>query len=751
MSNFELYLYYSLKIEPNDLIACEIKKNLNLSELTKHNNILKNKEVIEYFKNINEYCPFSEEPFIDTYYISYDEKDHNIKILFYKINNSDLITNSIINDSEKKNILTFIHRTLNLQNNLLSEYDNYYNYELDNILKFLSVERFYKLNDIYVKDPKKLLLNKSTFLLDEILKMPLYDYQKDNINWMIELQNNPIKEYISSDKLLFFPDGRIYNYSNNCFIKNEDRQLIPFKGGIILDDVGIGKTIQFLCLALLKTNLTTVILVPDHLESHWHSQFTKHFNIKFPNFIKIVKFSDFIDFKLSKYDTLIVDEIHELYSNPNNENILEKSFKTGCTYKWGITATPFPVPNSIYNIIKFLTEKENIYYKNLDRFTYLYDTYYKIFRKNTLQNIVKEVKLPNSLEHNIILEFNEQERILYDAETLANTNCDEQFLRKCCCDIMINYKNKNQIIKLTDFNNLVLDDYKNKYEQENNKLNEYIESRNNYEKMLNDNFQNNNNTPNLLHYFEYFNNQNPNDIKDNLLHFNNKINEQTQIVINRKQSYDYLNNKMNDINKKCPICLEKIVENESYDVPTCGHICCSFCMQYWLASNSSCSLCKKSIDTNKIYTISNVNQIKLNYSTKIDKLINIINQNNSKFIVYTQFENMISKLYETLNVEGIKSIKLETSNEINEIKNNNNIKVLILNSNKNASGIDLSFVSNIVIFEPIIGNNLFLRDIEKQIIGRIYRINQTENINVYRLIIKDTIEEDIYNKSLELK
>ena len=76
---------------------------------------------------------------------------------------------------------------------------------------------------------------------------------------------------------------------------------------------------------------------------------------------------------------------------------------------------------------------------------------------------------------------------------------------------------------------------------------------------------------------------------------------------------------------------------------------------------------------------------------------------------------------------------------------------MILSSVKNASGIDLSFVSNIVIFEPIIGNTLFLRDIEKQIVGRIYRINQTENINIYRFIIKNTIEEAIFNNAQELQ
>ena len=75
---------------------------------------------------------------------------------------------------------------------------------------------------------------------------------------------------------------------------------------------------------------------------------------------------------------------------------------------------------------------------------------------------------------------------------------------------------------------------------------------------------------------------------------------------------------------------------------------------------------------------------------------------------------------------------------------NKNRKAIIISSQKNASGLDLSFVKNVIIFEPIIGEYNFLRDTERQIIGRVFRINQKENVNVFRLIIRNTIEEEIY-------
>jgi SNF2 family DNA or RNA helicase len=754
----ELYLYYSLDINPFDNWAIYYKKNLDLAQVCKIHKVMKNQEVKNYHKKIGRFCPIATDDFIETYYVEYEEKNHKIKILFYKILNSELLTPSYIQNSDTKNILTCINRTINLQNNLLGDYDKYFNAELDNIIKEVEKSRYYNLSNIYVNDPKGKIFGSylTSYPMEEIQKIKPYDYQKDNINWMLELEKNPIQEYISADKLLFFPDGRIYNNNESSFVDNSQRELVTLRGGIILDNVGIGKTFQLLCLAMSNTSINTLIVVPDHLEVHWNAQFDKHFNIRIPSYITIVKFSKFSGCKLGKYSRIIVDEIHELYSNISYRNILELTFNTGCKYKWGISATPFPVPNSIYYLIRFLTEKE-IYYQNMDRFNYFYSTYYKIFRKNTLENIVNEIKLPNITEHNMILEFNDQERILYDAEVQAKQNCDEYFLRKCCCDVMINFKNKTQLISLIDFNNLVLSDFKYKYDVELEKYNKYAEFYNSCVKLL-EKIDNEHN-PELTieernEIKEIKNKTSRKELIDNINHFKFKIKEQAEIVSNKKKSYEYLYNKINDTNKECPICMGEITDGDKYDVPECGHICCTECMQYWLSSNSSCTVCRRIINKDKMYTITNLNQIKLKYSTKIDKLLDILHSTpepNDKVIIYTQFDNMIEKIVQTLNLEGIGSIQFEEPSQIEEFSNNISKRVLIISSVKNASGIDLSFVSNIVIFEPIIGDTLYLKDIEKQIVGRIYRINQTKDINVYRFIIKDTIEYEIFQKATTIK
>jgi SNF2 family DNA or RNA helicase len=130
------------------------------------------------------------------------------------------------------------------------------------------------------------------------------------------------------------------------------------------------------------------------------------------------------------------------------------------------------------------------------------------------------------------------------------------------------------------------------------------------------------------------------------------------------------------------------------------------------------------------------------------KLLEIIKSVPRQFIIFTQFGNIITKLISILNKEDITANSFSIPNI--EAFRNKDMRVLILSSKDEACGLDLSFVSDIIIFEPIyypervssIGN--YVKDVEKQIVGRIYRINQISECNVHRLMIKDTIEEQIY-------
>ena len=76
----------------------------------------------------------------------------------------------------------------------------------------------------------------------------------------------------------------------------------------------------------------------------------------------------------------------------------------------------------------------------------------------------------------------------------------------------------------------------------------------------------------------------------------------------------------------------------------------------------------------------------------------------------------------------------------------NDSKVIMLSLNNSASGTNLTEATHIIFVEPINNNYDMVKAIESQAIGRSCRLGQTNKIKVIRILTKNTIEENIYEK-----
>lgn len=693
-----LFLIWDLEITPSDKNVGIIKSKLNLREM-KHLALM-NQDVYNFFAG-KKICPeFTEEQkqYINIYYLDIEIDSYKVQTRFIEITNTmllmDNITCAVINSALSRHFINF--------HDITSKNDGMFSYRMDKMIDILETKDFYDLT-----------------IIDIPIKTKLFNYQTNNINWMIKRElERPSFHLSSQTRLIHFPDGRIYNYLEKKFIKESELPLLTIKGGIIADEVGKGKTIQMLSLCCVR-NIPTLILIPSHLKNHWERELDKHFTIS-PN-IQIETFDDFkIDMLVDK-QRLIIDEIHILYSDPTRRELYNKLCLTKIDYKWGLTATPFSGLNSIHKITQYLTD--TIFYHELfERYMYYEKIFISLFRRNVERNINDELILPSINYHNHLLEFTNIELNVYIAESTGRSNSDNLTLRKICCDIMINIKEDNQVMTEKDFIESFLKVKENKVKEELEKL------------------------ANLEADLDRIVKENNPELENNLRHYESLIREQKKLIENLERPVRFLKNQLID-DKICSIgtCDSEDDIKKTYAILTeCNHYFCVPCLESALKTKQSCPYCRSS----KIKYITITNDVVIPYSSKIMKLLEIIKSVPRQFIIFTQFGNIITKLISILNKEDITANSFSIPNI--EAFRNKEIRVLILSSKDEGCGLDLSFVSDIVIFEPIyypekissIGN--YVKDVEKQIVGRIYRINQISECNVHRLMIKDTIEEQIY-------
>ena len=207
----------------------------------------------------------------------------------------------------------------------------------------------------------------------------------------------------------------------------------------------------------------------------------------------------------------------------------------------------------------------------------------------------------------------------------------------------------------------------------------------------------------------------------------------------------------------CSICLGEI--DDDFTLVQCGHAYCTLCLKTILMQNpDQCPQCKFSLKNTILYTprfniVLNREMIEMikKYGTKIAHLINICKKELSygKTIIYCDSPSLIDNLVEFLNENEIATVTPSADKTISETINKfKTIKqVLVLSSEFNASGLNLQFATSIVILQPIRGEYARIRQTENQIIGRLHRIGQTKEINLVRLIIKDSIESDILRQN----
>ncbi|KAJ6127001.1 hypothetical protein N7523_002613 [Penicillium sp. IBT 18751x] len=144
-------------------------------------------------------------------------------------------------------------------------------------------------------------------------------------------------------------------------------------------------------------------------------------------------------------------------------------------------------------------------------------------------------------------------------------------------------------------------------------------------------------------------------------------------------------------------------------------------------------------------------------STKVRHLMKILHKESAdyKFIVFSVFTSMLDKIEPFLKRANIGFARYDgqmrndhREASLNKLRNNSSTRVLLCSLRAGALGLNLTAASRVVILEPFW--NPF---VEEQAIDRVHRLNQTVDVKIYRMIIKNTVEErivDLQDRKREL-
>ncbi|KAG8185906.1 hypothetical protein JTE90_028905 [Oedothorax gibbosus] len=260
----------------------------------------------------------------------------------------------------------------------------------------------------------------------------------------------------------------------------------------------------------------------------------------------------------------------------------------------------------------------------------------------------------------------------------------------------------------------------------------------------------------------------PEELPVKVADFELEIKEDEIELKNKLRHLAYMQNlkKKKDLQEEfCQICHEPF--EDSWRVLQCGHSYCIPCIhQLCLMQNEQkfpCPVCRQVTTFTDIYyankcvgseTDSPKDPFKGYYSAKVSSVVTCLRDiqekdETAKTIVFSHFSDFLEILAESLKDNNIyfASIKDKKSFDLkaNKIKKfeifkqNPRVNVLLIPLQMGANGINIIEATHVILVEPVMDYSKVL-----QAIGRVHRIGQTKQTYVHKFVIRNTIEEKIY-------
>lgn len=215
------------------------------------------------------------------------------------------------------------------------------------------------------------------------------------------------------------------------------------------------------------------------------------------------------------------------------------------------------------------------------------------------------------------------------------------------------------------------------------------------------------------------------------------LESQEQKISSLQSRIETIEKRIEDINTtSCPVCYSDITTPTF--TPCCKNLFCFECICESLKTQPSCPLCRSAItsasdlqviSTEAINTIDEADKPR----TKIEEFIHFIETNpKAKILLFSGYD---ASFFQIMNELARKSITFSAINgstaRVSKILSEfaqGNYRVLLLNSKHVGAGLNIVTATDVFLFHKM-GSEM-----EKQIIGRAYRMGRTEPLFVHHLL-----------------
>ncbi|PKS08894.1 hypothetical protein jhhlp_003507 [Lomentospora prolificans] len=560
------------------------------------------------------------------------------------------------------------------------------------------------------------------------IKTRLLPHQLQALYWMREKEHPKLLD----DEIVQFwePKGGEYIHTMTNAVAVGTPKL--FSGGILADDMGLGKTLEMISLILDEpTQRPSLIVAPLGVMTNWESQIIQHTSTSNPvRFLRYhgkgcgipIKELEENEVIITSYSVLsreasaqgklqqirwrrvILDEGHTI-RNPGTQSAIAACSLRAQSY-WACTGTPI-INNlkDMYSLAKYIGVKGGL--ENCRTFLDVMsrqDQLLQIFvatlcLRRTKRMTFVNLKLPKKTEEVVRIEFSQEENEQYQ-ELLASARKAAQyfFLTKAYEVWKTVFERLLRLRQMCDHWSLC-------------KITAQKRVKSELEAVLSK--------------------KDPTE---------SDLQEALRLLV--------------ELDWACGSCQSVMGLDRRPVITRCHHAFCKSCLEETRKYSAKCPICKRNLGNRRPIELdltrvsSNARGIS-DHSSKTKAILSLVKNSlgkeGSKIIIFSQWTSFLDVVEAHLRKTGIPSTRIdgtmatdERDNAVKLLKGDKAVRVLLASLRVAGVGIDLTAANTV-----IMADTWWAPAVEEQAIDRVHRLGQKRPVHVFRLAMKNTIEEKI--------